>query len=244
MLVAEGTAAVPFVGDTLCLLGHEVGDHVGRGSEIASSTCWRQKWTSMSMCREAGLLAGCSAMVMAPLLSQNSMVGRLSEAEITQGETQVECFFGTLRESVVFGLLGTETYGGAELDFPTAGGAIQKEKIRTSGFTLIEIGGPVTVREAVWLDAVQWVVGAEDKAEVLGADQVFGSTMVGEPELLVRIMDISSQDAHCMRQVGSGPNREADEFAMGSPDFGAQVDVDFGRCSSTTIRCRAYGILL
>ena len=40
-----------------------------------NSTCWRQKWMRMSMCREAGLLAGCSAMVMAPLLSQNSMVG-------------------------------------------------------------------------------------------------------------------------------------------------------------------------
>ena len=33
MLVAEDTATVPFVGDTLCLLGHEVCDHVGRGSE-------------------------------------------------------------------------------------------------------------------------------------------------------------------------------------------------------------------
>ena len=132
-------------------------------------------------------------------------------------------------------MLSAEAHRGAELDFPTAGGAIQKEKIRTSGFTLIEIGGPVTVREAVWLGAVQWVVGAEDKAEVLGADQVFGSTMVGEPELLVRIMDISSQDAHCMRQVGSRPNREVDEFAMVSPHFGAHVDVDFGRTVFLTV---------
>ena len=37
---------------------------------------------------------------------------RLSEAEITQEETQVECFLGALRESVVFGLLGTESYEG------------------------------------------------------------------------------------------------------------------------------------
>jgi len=116
-------------------------------------------------------------------------------------------------------LLCTESYGGSELDFPTAGVAIQEEKIRNSGFTVIEIGGLVTVREAVWLGAVQWVVGAEDKAEVLGADQVFGNTMVGEPELLTRIMDISSQDAHWMRQVGSGPNREVDEFDMVSPHF-------------------------
>ena len=146
----------------------------------------------MSMCREAGLLAGCSAMVMAPLLSQNSMVGRLSEAEITQEETQVECFLGDLRESVVFGLLCTESYGGSELDFPTAGVAIQEEKIRNSGFTVIEIGGLVTVREAVGFGASQRVVGPEDKAEVLGADQVFGDTMVCEPELLAGIMNVSS----------------------------------------------------
>ena len=122
-------------------------------------------------------------MVMAPLLSQNNMVGRLSEAEITQGETQVECFFGTLRESVVFGLLGTETYGGAELDFPTAGGAIQKEQVHAGGFAVVKIGGPVAVREAVGFGASQRGVGPEDKAEVLGADQVFGDTMVCEPEL-------------------------------------------------------------
>ena len=69
---------------------------------------------------------------------------------------------------------------GLSLTFQAAGGAIQEEKIRNSGFTVIEIGGPVTVSESVWLGAVQWVVGAEDKAEVLGADQVFGNTMVGE----------------------------------------------------------------
>ena len=111
---------------------------------------------------------------------------------------------------------------GLSLTFQAAGGAIQEEKIRTSGFTVIEIGGPVTVSESVWLGAVQWVVGAEDKAEVLGADQVFDNTMVGESELLTRIMDISSQDAHCMRQVGSRPNREVDEFAMVSPHFERQ----------------------
>ena len=33
MLVAEGAATVPLVGYTLCLLGHEVGDHVRRRSE-------------------------------------------------------------------------------------------------------------------------------------------------------------------------------------------------------------------
>jgi len=33
MMVAEGTAAVSFVGDTLYLIGHEVGYHVGRRSE-------------------------------------------------------------------------------------------------------------------------------------------------------------------------------------------------------------------
>ena len=32
-MLAEGAATVPLVGDTLCLLGHEVGDHVRRRSE-------------------------------------------------------------------------------------------------------------------------------------------------------------------------------------------------------------------
>ena len=73
----------------------------------------------------------------------------MSEAKITQVETQVECFLGALRESIVFGLLGTEADGRAKLDFPTAGGTIQEEEICTTGFTVIEIGSPVTVREAV-----------------------------------------------------------------------------------------------
>ena len=33
LLVAEGAATVPLVGDTLCLLGHEVSNHVRRRSE-------------------------------------------------------------------------------------------------------------------------------------------------------------------------------------------------------------------
>lgn len=38
-----------------------------------------------------------------------------------------------------------------------------------------------------------------------------------------------------MREVGSGPNRKVDEFAMGSPYFGAQVDVDLGRTVFLTV---------
>jgi len=102
--------------------------------------------------------------------------------------------------------LGAEAYGGAQLDFPIAGGAIQKKQVRAGGFAVVKIGGPVTVREAVGFVASQRVVGAEDKAEVLGADQVFGDTMVCKPGLLAGIMNASSQDAHRMRQIGSGPD--------------------------------------
>ncbi len=109
-------------------------------------------------------------------------------------------------------MMGAEAYGGAPLDFPTAGGTIQKKEIRAGGLAVVEIGGPVTVREAVGFGAAQWVVGAEYKAEVLGADQVVCNTMVCKQELLARIMNISSQDAHRMHQVGSGPDRELDEF--------------------------------
>jgi len=108
---------------------------------------------------------------------------------------QVECFLRALREGVVFGLLGAEAYGGAQLDFPTAGGAIQKKQVRAGGFAVVDLRlsiGPVTVCEAVGFGASQRVVGAEDKAEVLGADQVFGDPMVREPELLARIMHVSS----------------------------------------------------
>ena len=38
-----------------------------------------------------------------------------------------------------------------------------------------------------------------------------------------------------MREIGSGPNRKVDEFAMGSPYFGAQVDVDLGRTVFLTV---------
>jgi hypothetical protein len=48
----------------------------------------------------------------------------LSKTEITKEEEQVECLLGALREGVVFGLLGAEAHGGAQLDFPTAGGTI------------------------------------------------------------------------------------------------------------------------
>ena len=64
------------------------------------------------------------------------------------------CFLGAFREGVIFGLLGAETHSGDELDFPAAGCAIQEEKIRASGFAVIEIGGPIAVREAVRLGAV------------------------------------------------------------------------------------------
>ncbi len=84
------------------------------------------------------------------------------------------------------------TYGGAQLDFPPAGGAIQKKQVRAGGFAVVKIGGQVTVREAVGFGASQRVVGPEDKAEVLGADQVFDDTMVCEPELLAGIMNVSS----------------------------------------------------
>ena len=89
-------------------------------------------------------------------------------------------------------MLGSEAHGGPQLDFPTAGGTIQKKQIHASGLAIVEISGPVTVREAVWFGAAQWVLGAEDKAEVFGADQVFGDTMVCEPELLAGIMNVSS----------------------------------------------------
>ena len=52
--------------------------------------------------------------------------------------------------------------------------------------------------------------------------------MICEPEFLARIMDISTQDAHCMCQVGSGPDGEVDQCAMGSPPCRAQFDIDFG----------------
>jgi hypothetical protein len=100
------------------------------------------------------------------------------------------CLLGALKEGVVFGLLGAEAYGGDQLDFPTAGGAIQKKQVCTCGFAVVEIGGPVTVR--VGFGASQRVVGAEDQAEVLGADQVFGDPMVREPELLARIVHVAS----------------------------------------------------
>ncbi len=52
-------------------------------------------------------------MVMAPLLSQKSMVGRVcpKPTEVTKQEAQIsECFLGALRKGVVFGLLGAEAY--------------------------------------------------------------------------------------------------------------------------------------
>ena len=75
---------------------------------------------------------------------------------------------------------------------------------------------------------MQRVVGAEDKTEVFGADQVFGDGVICEPEFLARIMDVSTQDADCMCQVGSGPDSEMDQFAMGSPYLGAQFNIDLG----------------
>ena len=39
-------------------------------------------------------------------------------------EAQVESLLGALRQGVVFSLLSAEAHRGAELDFPTAGGAV------------------------------------------------------------------------------------------------------------------------
>jgi hypothetical protein len=72
-------------------------------------------------------------------------------------------------------------------------------------------------------------VGAEDQAEVLGANHVFGDPMVRKPELLTRIVHVASQDADSVREVGPGPDGQVNEFAMGSPHFRAQVNIDFGR---------------
>jgi len=99
VLVAESSSAVTLVRQALCLLGHEVGNHVGCGVEdgrdiaqsqkrpitvsketyysvksyllqmvetSSSSTCWRQKWINMLIVVEAGFLAVCRAMMMAP----------------------------------------------------------------------------------------------------------------------------------------------------------------------------------
>jgi hypothetical protein len=41
-------------------------------------------------------------------------------------------------------------------------------------------------------------------------------------------MDISTQDAHCVVQVRYGPDSKVDQIAMGSPYFGAQLDIDLG----------------
>jgi hypothetical protein len=88
----------------------------------------------MSMWREANLLAGCSAMVIAPLLSQKSMVGRncpKPRLPRRPSEAQVEYFLGALRQNLVLSLLSAEAESGAKLDFPTAGGSVQKEQIRS-----------------------------------------------------------------------------------------------------------------
>jgi hypothetical protein len=63
---------------------------------------------------------------------------------------------------VYFRLLSTRG-----VDFPTAGGSMQKKKICNSGLAMAEISSPVTVREAQWLAAAQRIVVTEDKAEVV-----------------------------------------------------------------------------
>jgi hypothetical protein len=67
VLVAEDPSAMTLVSDALCLFGHEVGNHFGRGGLAAEAI-------RISMWRETGLLAGWRAMVMAPLLSQKRVV--------------------------------------------------------------------------------------------------------------------------------------------------------------------------
>ena len=49
---------------------------------------------------------------------------RLPKTKVAKEEAQVESLLGALRQSVVFSLLSAEAHRGAELDFPTAGGAI------------------------------------------------------------------------------------------------------------------------
>jgi hypothetical protein len=49
---------------------------------------------------------------------------------------------------------------------------------------------------------VQWVVGAEDKAEVFCADQVFGDAEICEPEFRARIRDVSAQDVSACARSG------------------------------------------
>ena len=49
---------------------------------------------------------------------------RSSKTEVVKEEAQVESFLGALRQSAVISLLSAEAHRGAELDFPTAGGAV------------------------------------------------------------------------------------------------------------------------
>jgi hypothetical protein len=41
--------------------------------------------------------------------------------------------------------LGAEAYGGAQFDFPTAGGTVQEKKICAGGLAVVDVGSPVTV---------------------------------------------------------------------------------------------------
>ncbi len=96
-LVAESTSAVTLLCQTLCLFGHEVGDHVRRRSQGGGDI------TQLDMLAaevDAHVNVARSVMVMAPFLSQRlscrtrawsggSVRNRGHETKVTKEETQV-----------------------------------------------------------------------------------------------------------------------------------------------------------
>ena len=94
MLVAEGAATVPLGGDTLCLLGHEVGDHVRRRSEsggnISSSELdvMAAEMDAHVNVSRSGLVGGMQCHGdCAFIVAEQHGWKRLSETEIAQEET-------------------------------------------------------------------------------------------------------------------------------------------------------------
>ena len=95
------------------LLGHEVGNHGGRGrkrrGDIACLDVLATEVDAHVDMASSGLIGWMERHSDSPLVVTEELGGaRLPEAEISKKEAQVEGFFSTLGESIVFCLLSTD----------------------------------------------------------------------------------------------------------------------------------------
>ena len=114
------------------MLGHEVGNHGGRGRKRRGDIAFLNMLatevdTHHVDMSSSGLIVRMERHNDSTFVVAEELGGALPEAEISKKEAQVEGFFSTLGESIVFCLLSTETDRGAELHFPTARGATSRK---------------------------------------------------------------------------------------------------------------------